>query len=86
MPARIVAEDAEGSRTIVAEDDLQATFEQIQELSAQGKAVSAALGEAVPVSDFSRKYIYVTHAENEENENGRWDDDNEENTVWYIIE
>ena len=86
MPARIVAEDAEGSRTIVAEDDLQAIFEKIQELSAQGKAVSAALGAEVPVSDFSMKYIYVTHAENDENENVLWDDDNEENTVWYIIE
>ena len=86
MPARIVVEDAEGSRTIVAEDDLQATFEKIQELSAQGKAVSAALGETVPVSDFSMKYIYVTHAENDGNENVLWDDDNEENTVWYIIE
>lgn len=40
----------------------------------------------VPVSDFSMKYIYVTHAENDENENVLWDDDNEENTVWYIIE
>lgn len=88
LPARVVIEDRKGNAEVCTGEAAMKIFKELRELSAEGKAVSAKLGEPAPVEDYVKRIIYVTHAEENENADGtlRLDDYNSENTVWYVIE
>lgn len=88
LPARVVIEDRKGNAEACTGEAAMEIFQELRELSAEGKAVSAKLGEPAPVKDYVKRIIYVTHAEENKNADGtlRLDDYNSENTVWYVIE
>lgn len=88
LPARVVIEDRKGNAEACTGEAAMEIFQELRELSAEGKAVSARLGEPAPVKDYVKRIIYVTHAEENKNADGtlRLDDYNSENTVWYVIE
>lgn len=88
LPARVVIEDRKGNAEVCTGEAAMEIFQELRELSAEGKAVSAKLGEPAPIEDYVKRIIYVTHAKENENADGtlRLDDYNSENTVWYVIE
>lgn len=88
LPARVVIEDRDGNAEALTGgvNDVEDILREVYRLSDEGKAVSAKLGEPVPVENYIKRVICV--ALGEENADGtlRLDDYNSENTVWYIIE
>lgn len=88
LPARVLIEDRDGNAEALTGgvNDVEDILREVYRLSDEGKAVSAKLGEPVPVENYIKRVICV--ALGEENADGtlRLDDYNSENTVWYIIE
>ena len=83
MPARMIQINKDGSRTEIADEDMQGVLKKILQLAEKKNAVWRHLGDAEPDTDYTKKILFVLY---DPQSKDALAEDDLQNIVWYFLD